>query len=74
MVKKYEVEQMVKNAVLELDGLIDDKPNPDGTYDMYEVKTEDVESGILVEFTTIIGGDFENKEHDKYRITIEYCR
>ena len=32
MLKKYEVETIIRDALLELDGVLSDKPNEDGTY------------------------------------------
>lgn len=72
MIKKYEVEQMIKDKFLELDGHIDDKPNEDGTHDLYFVEVEDNDKEIIVDFITNHGADGKNQEHNKYRISIDY--
>lgn len=72
MIKKYEVEQMIKDKFLELDGHIDDKSNEDGTYDLYFVEVEDKNEGIIVDFITNHGADENNQEHNKYKISVDY--
>lgn len=73
MIKKYEVEQMIKDALLDLDGVIDETPNNYGCYDLYFAQIEDTPDGIIVEFTTVISGMKDGEEKDRYKITIEYC-
>ena len=71
MLKKYEVEAMIKSVLLEMDGILSDKPNEDGTYDLYFADVfEDNEHNIIFTFDTYI----ENKkvETDKYKIKVEY--
>lgn len=70
MFKQYEIEGIVKNSLLELDGLIDKKSNEDGTHDIYFVEILGENQGeMLVQFQTNIG---ENAQIDKYRIKVEY--
>ena len=55
MLKKYEVEAMIKNVLLEMDGILSDKPNEDGTYDLYFADVfEDNEHNIIFTFDTYI--------------------
>lgn len=71
MLKKYEVETMIKNALLEMDGVFSDKPNEDGTYDLYFADVaEDDNHNIVLTFDTYIGN--EKIDIDKYRIKVEY--
>lgn len=73
MLKKYEVETMIKNALLEMDGVLSDKPNEDGTYDLYFVDvSEDDDCNIVLTFDTYIGN--EKVETDRYKIKVEYMR
>ncbi len=71
MLKKYEVETMIKNTLLEIDGILSDKPNEDGTYDLYFADvSEDDEHNIILIFDTYIGN--KKVETDKYKIKVEY--
>ena len=71
MLKKYEVETMIKNALLEMDGVFSDKPNEDGTYDLYFADvSEDDNHNVVLTFDTYISN--EKIDTDKYRIKIEY--
>lgn len=71
MLKKYEVETMIKNALLEMDGVFSDKPNEDGIYDLYFADvSEDDDNNIVLTFDTYIGN--EKIETDKYKIIVEY--
>lgn len=71
MLKKYEVETIIKNALLEMDGVFSDKPNEDGTYDLYFVDvSEDDDNNIVLIFDTYVGN--EKIETDRYKIKIEY--
>lgn len=71
MLKKYEVETMIKNALLEIDSIFSDKPNEDGTYDLYFADvSEDDDNNIVLIFDTYIGN--EKIETDKYKIIVEY--
>lgn len=73
MLKKYEVETMIKNALLEMDGVLSDKPNEDGTYDLYFADvSEDDDNNIVLTFDTYIGN--EKTEIDRYKIRVEYMR
>jgi hypothetical protein len=72
MFKKYEVEQMIKDRFLDVDGRLDDKPNEDGSHDLYFVKVENHGDGIIADFITWCGGVPENEEHDEYKITVEF--
>ena len=73
MIKKYEVEQMIKDTLLDLDGVISETPNDDGCYDLYFAQIEDTQDGMIVEFTTVISDMKDGEEKDRYKITIEYC-
>ena len=71
MLKKYEVETIIKDALLELDGILSDKPNEDGTYDLYFADvSEDEEHNIVLTFDVYIGN--EKIETDRYKIKVEY--
>lgn len=72
MIKRYEVENMIINALEELDGHMSDKPDEDGNYDLYFVVTNDYDDYIIVDFQTCHGGDLKNMSHDKYKIKVEY--
>ena len=73
MLKKYEVETMIKNALLKMDGVLSDKPNEDGTYDLYFADvSEDDDHSIVLTFDTYIGN--EKIETDRYKINIEYMQ
>lgn len=71
LIKKYEVEQMIKDKFSELDGIIEDKSNEDGTYDLYFVETNDENKDIIVDFITWHNGDKNYQEHNKYRIIVD---
>ena len=71
MLKKYEVETMIRNALLEMDGILSDKPNEDGTYDLYFADvSEDDDNNIVLTFDTYVGN--EKVETDIYKIKVEY--
>ena len=71
MLKKYEVETMIKDALLQMDGVMSDKMNEDGTYDLYFADvSEDDEHHIVLIFDTYAGG--KKIETDKYKIRVEY--
>lgn len=71
MLKKYEIETMIKNALLEMDGVFSDKPNEDGTYDLYFADvSEDDDNNIVLTFDTYVGN--EKVETDIYKIKVEY--
>ena len=73
MLKKYEIELIIKNALLEMDGALSDKPNEDGTYESYSVDiSSDEDNNILLKFDTYV----ENKkvESDKYKIKVEFVK
>lgn len=73
MLKKYEVETMIKNALLEMDGALSDKPDQDGNYEMYFADvSEDDDHNIVLTFDTYIGN--EKIETDRYKIKIEYMQ
>ena len=73
MLKKYEVETMIKNALLEMDGVLSDKPNEDGTYDLYFADiSEDDNHNIVFTFDTYIGN--KKIETDRYKIKVEHIR
>lgn len=71
MLKKYEVETIIRNALLELDGVLSDKPNQDGTYNLYFADvSEDDDCNLVLTFDTYIGN--EKIETDRYKIKVEY--
>ena len=71
MLKKYEVETIIKDALLQMDGVISDKLNEDGTYNLYFADvSEDDEHNIVLIFDTYAGG--KKIETDKYKIKVEY--
>jgi hypothetical protein len=73
MLKKYEVETMIKDALLEMDGVLSDTPNEDGTYDLYFADvSEDDDNNIVLTFDTYVGN--EKIETDRYKIKVEYMR
>ena len=73
MLKKYEVETIIKNALLEIDGMLSDKPDQDSNYEMYFADvSEDDNHNIILTFDTYI--DNEKIETDKYKIKIEYMQ
>jgi hypothetical protein len=73
MLKKYEVETMIRNALLETDGIISDKPDQDGNYEMYFADvSEDDNDNIVLTFDTYVGN--EKIETDRYKIKIEYMQ
>lgn len=71
MLKKYEVETKIKDALLEWDGTLSDKPNEDGSYELYfAYVSEDNDHNIILTFDTYVGN--EKIETDKYKIKVEY--
>ena len=69
MIKKYEVENIIKDALEELDGKMS-KPRYDGNLcTIYESSVSEDENGDLI-FS--FKEDILDKEIDKYRIKIEY--
>lgn len=69
MIKKYEVETIIKNALEELDGMLS-KPNyEDGKCTVFESSVEEDENGDLI-FS--FKEDFLSENIDRYRIKIEY--
>lgn len=71
MLKKYEVETMIKNALLDMDGRLSDMPNEDGTYDLYFADvSEDDDHNIVLTFDTYVGNT--KIETDRYKIKVEY--
>ena len=73
MLKKYEVETIIRNALLEIDGILSDKPDQDGNYEMYFADvTEDDDNNIVLTFDTYVGN--EKIETYRYKIKIEYIQ
>lgn len=68
MIKKYEVETIIKNALEDLDGLLS-KPDENGKCTVYESSVMEDENGNLI-FT--FKEDCFSKDTDKYIIKIEY--
>ena len=73
MIKKYEVENIIKNALLELDGMFSEpvyRNNEDvPTQTVYEATVEEDSNGDLI-FT--FKEDCLSKSYDRYKIKIEY--
>lgn len=71
MLKKYEVEAMIRDALLEMDGVFSATPNEDGTYDLFFVDvSKDDDHNIVLTFDTYVGN--EKIETNKYKIKVEY--
>ena len=71
MLKKYEVETMIRNALLEMDGVRSDKPDQDGNYEMYFADvSEDDDHNIMLTFDTYVRN--EKIETDRFKIKVEY--
>jgi hypothetical protein len=70
MLKKYEVENQIKAALEEWDGIMCDKPDENGNYTIFESKViEDDNGDLILSFKE----DFLSEDKpDKYRIKIEY--
>ena len=69
MIKKYEIEEIIQNGLYELDGIVSDKPNENGNYDLYSVDIYKQHNDLICKVTT------DNKDYscvDEYRIKIEY--
>ena len=71
MLKKYEVENQIRAALEEWDGLMSDKPDEDGYYTMFESKVIEDENGDLI--LSFKEDALSDDKPDKYRIKIEYC-
>lgn len=71
MIHTSEVKNMIIDALRELDGVIDNKPDQDGNHDLYFVNVQELGGSILAEFETWHGMDKNNICHDKYKITVE---
>ena len=71
MLKKYEVENKIREALEEWDGIMCDKPDENGDYTIFESKIIEDDNGDLI---LIFKEDFLSEDKpDKYRIKIEYC-
>ena len=70
MLKKYKVEEIIRVALFELDGIMSDSPNEDGTYDWYFPDVQEESGDLVLIFDTYR----KNKKicTDKYRIKVEY--
>lgn len=70
MFKKDEVETIIKDSLLELDGTISDKEDQYGLTETYFVKVnrDDHSKDLVVDFTTLCG---KTEIHDKYKIKVE---
>lgn len=69
MIKKYEVEQIIKNALEELDGKMVDAKLGDGSVTVFESSVQYDENGDLI-FS--FKEDVFSENVDKYRIKVEY--
>ena len=69
MIKKYEVESIIKVALEELDGLLSKPKYEDGMQTVYEATVEEDGYGNLI-FS--FKEDCLSDDVDKYRIKIEY--
>ena len=70
MIKKYEVETIIKNALEDLDGLLS-KPDQDGKCTLYEASVTEDKNGDLI-FT--FKEDYFSSDVDNYRIKVEYFK
>lgn len=68
MLKKYEVEEIIKDALMELDGMLSPPDYEDGKSTVYGVSIEDDENGDMI-FS--FKEDYAGEDIDKYRIKIE---
>lgn len=73
MINKYEVEEIIKTTIEELDGILfkhthKDKDQKEPIQTIYEAKVEEDENGDLI-FS--LKGDCLSEQTDKYRIKIE---
>lgn len=69
MIKKYEVETIIKDALEELDGMVSDPKDGTGRSAIFEASVEKDENGDLI-FS--FKEDFLKDTVDRYRIKIEY--
>ena len=70
MMKKYELEQIIKDALLDLDGRVMDTKLGDGSVTLFEADVEkDPENGDLI-FT--FKEDAFKPDVDRYRISINF--
>lgn len=69
MIKKYEVETIIRNALEELDGMLSKPDYEDGKCTVYEASVAEDEKGDLI-FS--FKEDFLSDDIDRYRIKIEY--
>lgn len=69
MIKKYEVETIIKNALEDLDGMLSNPKYEDGKCTVFESSVEEDENGDLI-FS--FKEDFLSENIDRYRIKIEY--
>lgn len=70
MIKKYEVETIIKNALEDLDGLLS-KPDQDGKCTLYEASVKEDENGDLI---FLFKEDCFANDVDEYKIKIEYYK
>lgn len=68
MFKTHDVMELISEGIHGIDGSISDKQNDDGTYDLYDTKTETNGNTMTVTLSTLSP---KKIEHDKYKITIE---
>lgn len=68
MLKKYEVEEIIKDALMELDGRLSPPYYEDGKSTVYEAFIYNDENGDMI-FS--FKEDYTGKDIDKYRIKIE---
>lgn len=68
MIKRYEIESIIKNALEELNGKLS-KPDENGKCTIFEATTDNIQNGeIIFSFKE----DMDSDDKDKYRIRIEY--
>lgn len=68
MFKTNEVLQLVTDGVESIDGVMTDKPDQDGNYDLYQVEVEHTgPNTIIADFSTI---NNRGENHDKYMIIV----
>lgn len=71
MIKKYEVETIIKDALMDLDGMLSEPDYEDGKCTVYEASVVRDENGDLI-FS--FKEDCFSNDVDNYRIKVEYFK
>lgn len=72
MIKSSDIESLITDGLMELDGVLDSKQSENGKQDLYFVNVQRVKGRLVAIFNTWLDGNPNNIETDKYKITIEY--